>query len=102
MHRGIFELDIDRRGSKISFRRILSPKRSTKIPNSHLQGGARGREFGGQLLRLSPEMLKSQITISGMCGGGGGGVDDQLSEVNFKISKSSPELKLPFLGWVGR
>ena len=36
-------------------------------------------------------MLTSQIPIS--TGGRGG---DKLSEVNFKISKSSPELKFPF------
>ena len=31
-----------------------------------------------------------------MGGQGRGGVGDQLSEVNFKISKSGPELKFPF------
>ena len=55
-----------------------------------------GEWVGSQLLMLSSEMLKSKIPI--FAGGVGGvGVSSQLSEVNFKISKSSPELKFPFL-----
>ena len=55
---------------------------------------------GGQLLMLIPEMLKSQIPISGM--GGMGVSRNQFPKVNFKFSKSSPELKFPFeWGWGG-
>ena len=85
------ELDIDRRGSKISFRRILSPKSSTfnfhllvLSLNFHFRGGG-GR--GDQLLMSSPVMLKSQIPIS--AGGGGGGM-----AANFQKSTSKSQIPI--------
>ena len=88
--------NIDRRGSRISFRRILSPKRSTKIQNSHVcfGGGGGGRrlvETNFQLFMLSANLLKSEIPMSG----GGGG----LVETNFQKSTSnflSPVLNCNF------
>ena len=54
------------------------------------------------LLMLSPNLLKSQIPMSRMWGGGGGVVGgNQFPKVNFKFSKSSPQLKFPFSGGGG-
>ena len=53
--------------------------RNAKIPNSHFWGGG-GWDVGSQLLMLSPEMLKSQIPISGVGG---------LAETNFQKSTSN-------------
>ena len=52
---------------------------------------------GSQLLMLSPEMLKSAISISRRTGVDG----NQFPKVNFKFSKSSLELKFPFPGGGG-
>ena len=62
------------------------------------RGGLMETNF--QLLMLSSNLLKSKIPMSS--GGGGEGVHgNQFQKVNFKFSKSSPELKFPFLGGVG-
>ena len=74
---------------------MLNPEMlKSQIPISGV--GEWGRRVGGQLLMLSWEMLKSQKFH--FWGGGGRGLGSPLSEGNFKISKSSPELKFSFLG----
>ena len=50
---------------------------------------------------LSPNLLQSQIPMSGGEGGGGGVGGNQFPKVNFKFFKPSPELKFPFCGWGG-
>ena len=70
---------------------MLSPNLlKSKLPMS---GGGWGRlvETNFQLLMLSPNFLKSKILMSG-----GGACGNQFPKVNFKFSKSSPELKFPF------
>ena len=53
--------------------------RNTNIPNSH-GGWVGGGGVGGQLLMLSPELLKSQIPIDWGGGGGWGGWDMECME----------------------
>ena len=61
------QLDIDRRGSKISFQRILSTKISTKIPNSICRWGR------GWWLTFDAESRNAKIKNFHFQGGGGGG-----------------------------
>ena len=60
--------------------------KNAKIPNFHLHWVMGAGWGGGQFLMLSPKMLKSQIPMSRL--DGGGGVDGQLLMLSPKMLKS--------------
>ena len=66
-------------------------QKSQKLKNSD-HSSFQGQTFFGQLLVLSPKMLKSQIPTSSGGKGGGGGVGSQLS-------KSTSNFLSPVLSW---
>ena len=60
------------RGGGNQFPTFDAESKFAKIPNSHVQGRGEGLvETNFQLLMLSPNLLKSQIPMSRVGGGGG-------------------------------
>ena len=68
---------------------------NAKIPNSYFRGGGGGRELVETNFQKSTSNFQSPVLSWNFHLGGGG---NQFPTVNFKFSKSSPELKFPFGG----
>ena len=77
--------------------------RNAQIPNSHLGGRAGWRGAGkNQFPKVNFKFSKSSPELKFQWGGGGGsGWQKPISKNQLQISKSSPELKFPFLRWGG-